>query len=223
MAGFNPMPSSIQIGRMLRRVPPVGGIGFKSGVTQKPFPLKRATGGGIPDSPMTPVVGAINTSTPGRADYHPTHVPPGSYVMPADIVSQIGEGNTAAGQSILAKMFLPAQAQNAGMTTKLMSQNAPYGAGGAPYGAQMKNMPGRGLPPPRHPKPLEAHGGVVPNTSSPGTPINISGGEFVIPPEEVKRRGRGDVDHGHEILDALINQLRAEHIKTLKNLPGPAQ
>ena len=83
---------------MLSRAPSVGGIAFKSGVTQKPFPLKRADGGGIPDSPMTPVIGAINTATPGRADAHPTHVPPGSYVMPADIVSHLGDGNTAAGQ-----------------------------------------------------------------------------------------------------------------------------
>ena len=110
-SGFNPEPSSIQISRMLRRPPPIGGIAFKSGVTQKPFPLKRADGGGIPDNPMTPVIGAINTATPGRADAHPTHVPPGSYVMPADIVSMMGEGNTAAGQQILAKMFLPLQAQ----------------------------------------------------------------------------------------------------------------
>ena len=59
--------------------------------------------------------------------------------------------------------------------------------------------------------------------SKPGTPINISGGEFVIPPDEVKRRGRGDINLGHEILDRWVNQLRAEHIKTLKQLPGPAK
>ena len=154
MPGFNPIPSSIQISRMLRRQPPIGGIAFKSGVTQHPFPLKRADGGGIPDSPLSPVIGAINTTTPGRADAHPTHVPPGSYVMPADIVSMMGEGNTAAGHAMLAKMFLPLKAQS-GQQITLMGQHAPYGATGAPYGAQMPPAPhggGLGIPsPPRPP------------------------------------------------------------------------
>jgi hypothetical protein len=245
MPGFNPIPSSIQIGRMLRRQPSIGGIGFKSGVTQKPFPLKRADGGGIPDHPETPVIGAINTDTPGRADSHPTHVPPGSYVMPADIVSAIGEGNTAAGQQMLAKIFLPMEAAS-GQQIALMGQRAPFGATGAPYGAQMPNLKTKPMKPPRFPAPYvptqpkfpsfgpQAHGGVVggepgaqelgrEGVGRGGTPINISGGEFVVPPDEVKRRGRGDIEHGHEILDAWVNHLRAEHIKTLKKLPGPAK
>jgi hypothetical protein len=235
MPGFNPEPSSIQISRMLRRQPPIGGIAFKSGVTQHPFPLKRADGGGIPDSPLSPVIGAINTDTPGRADAHPTHVPPGSYVMPADIVSMMGEGNTAAGVKFLAKMFLPLSAQS-GKQTTLMGQGAPYGATGAPYGAQMPDLRARAMPPPHYPAPYvppqpklpsfgtQAAGGAVPvEEGKPGTPINISGGEFVVPPAEVKRRGMGDIDLGHEILDKWVKDLRAEHIKTLKRLPGPAK
>ena len=155
MPGFNPIPSSIQISRMLRRQPPVTGIAFKSGVTQHPFPLKRATGGGIPDHPASPVIGAINTATPGRADAHPTHVPPGSYVMPADIVSSMGEGNTAAGQKILAKMFLPLQAQG-GNQIALMGQHAPFGAGGAPFGAQGPDLKAKAMGPPRAPGALRA-------------------------------------------------------------------
>ena len=162
--------------------------------------------------------------------------------MPADIVSMIGEGNTGAGQAILAKMFLPMQAQS-GKQISLMAQHAPFGAAGsAPYGAQMPHLPVKPMPPPRPPAPPEqgvyapippsgthAHGGIVPpgqpaeEGPRPGTPINISGGEFVVPPNEVKRRGRGDVNRGHEILDAWVRQLRAEHIKTLKKLPGPAK
>ena len=225
---FNPIPSSIQIGRMLRRAPPVGGIAFKSGITQHPFPLKRAGGGAIPDNPMTPVIGAINTATPGRADAHPTHVPPGSYVIKAEDVAHIGDGNTAAGQQILAKMFLPLQAQT-GSLTALMGQKAPYGASGAPFGAQMPGLKAQSMPPPSFPRPYvppqppQAQGGAVPGQGAPGTPINISGGEFVVPAEEVKRRGRGDVNRGHEILDAWVNHLHQEHIKTLKKLPGPAK
>jgi hypothetical protein len=249
MAGFNPVPSSIQISRMLRRAPSVGGIAFKSGVTQRPFALKKALGGGIaesaiPDHPFKPVIGAINTDTPGRTDDHPTHVPPGSYVMPADIVSSLGQGNTGAGQQILARIFLPLQAQS-GEQTEMMAQAAPYGATGAPFGAQVPHLPSKAKGPPRialrpqtpgQPQTMiQARGGVVPGEPGsqfldrvsgrvkPGTPINISGGEFVVPPEEVERRGRGDIDRGHEILDAWVNHLRAEHIKTLKKLPGPAK
>jgi hypothetical protein len=215
---------------MLRRQPPIGGIAFKSGVTQRPFPLKRATGGGIPevipDDPSTPVIGGINTATPGRADAHPTHVPKGSYVMPAHIVSMMGEGNTAAGLAMLTKMFLPLKAQ-AGQQITMMGQHAPYGATGAPYGAQMPGLhmgPGVGIPsPPR--APVQYAGGAVPGQPDEalGTPINISGGEFVIPPDEVKRRGQGNINLGHEVLDRWVNDLQAHHIKTLKRLPGPAK
>jgi hypothetical protein len=45
----------------------------------------------------------------------------------------------------------------------------------------------------------------------------------VISPAEVKRRGGGDITHGHKILDAYVKSVRADHIKTLKSLPGPAQ
>jgi hypothetical protein len=242
MPGFNPIPSSIQISRMLRRPPAVGGIGFHSGIKQAPFPLKRALGGSIPDNPMTPVIGAINTATPGRADAHPTHVPPGSYVMPADLVSMIGEGNTAAGQAMLAKMFLPIQAQSTNPIAQM--RGGPPGGGGAPFGAEMPGLRSKPMGPPRPIEPtivgepkypiyagpgkqgpnfVQAHGGVVQGSpDQPGTPINISGGEFVIPPQEVKRRGRGDINRGHEILDAWMKDLRQEHIKTLKKLPGPA-
>jgi hypothetical protein len=195
----------------------------------RPFGLRRALGGGIPDSPMTPVIGGINTATPGRADSHPTHVPPGSYVVSAEDVAHIGDGNTAAGLQLLGKMFLPLQAQG-GQQISMMGQSAPYGGGGAPYGAQMPHLATSAMRPPRAPPPympqqpkIEAQGGGVPSDGKPGTPINISGGEFVIPPNEVKRRGRGDIALGHEILDAWVNHLRQEHIQTLKKLPGPAQ
>lgn len=59
---------------------------------------KRAKGGAVH-------IGPITGSTGGRADKVPMHVPEGSYVVPADVVSGLGEGNTDAGQRAIAKMF----------------------------------------------------------------------------------------------------------------------
>ena len=43
--------------------------------------------------------------TPGRADKLPINVKSGSYVIPADVVSGMGQGNSKAGSTILSKMF----------------------------------------------------------------------------------------------------------------------
>jgi len=50
-------------------------------------------------------VGPIHSPVAGRTDHLPMHVPSGAYVIPADIVSALGEGNTMAGFRILNKMF----------------------------------------------------------------------------------------------------------------------
>jgi hypothetical protein len=58
--------------------------------------------------PATPIggasklhTGAIKAPVAGRTDHLPMHVPSGSYVIPADIVSAIGEGNTEHGFDII--------------------------------------------------------------------------------------------------------------------------
>jgi hypothetical protein len=73
---------------------------------------KKASGG-IPD-PLTNSdvpdraahdsrahVGPIHAAVAGRTDHLNMHVPAGSYVIPADIVSSLGEGNTDAGHDVL--------------------------------------------------------------------------------------------------------------------------
>ena len=57
---------------------------------------KRARGGHV---------GALKGATPGRADALPVDVPDGAYVIPADVVSALGDGNTAAGFEHLKRMF----------------------------------------------------------------------------------------------------------------------
>lgn len=63
-------------------------------------------------------VGPIHSGVAGRTDHLPMHVPSGSYVIPADIISAMGEGNTIAGFRHMRRMF----------------GGEPYGQGSAPYG-----------------------------------------------------------------------------------------
>jgi hypothetical protein len=45
--------------------------------------------------------GLIHSATPGRADLVPAKLRRGSYIIPADVVSGLGEGNTMAGAQML--------------------------------------------------------------------------------------------------------------------------
>ncbi len=119
------------------------------------------------------LVGPVVGATGGREDALPVDVPHGSFVVPADVVSHLGTGNSLAGMERLKEKF------------------------------------GEAAPRSR------ADGGAV--------PIRISDGEFVVSPEQVAKIGGGDMERGHKVLDQLIIKLRADHIKTLKSLPGPAK
>lgn len=63
-----------------------------------------------PDEKQTMVdgkihAGAIDSPVAGRTDHLPVHVASGSYVIPADIISAMGEGNTAAGFRVAKMIF----------------------------------------------------------------------------------------------------------------------
>lgn len=62
----------------------------------------RADGG---EASAKTFVGPIHSLVAGRTDHLPMNVPSGSYVIPADIVSALGEGNTMAGFRILNEVF----------------------------------------------------------------------------------------------------------------------
>jgi len=88
----------------------------------------RAFGGHTPQfmSPPKPVgikphVGPIHSPVAGRTDHLPMHVPSGAYVIPADIISAMGEGNTMAGFKIMNEIAR----QYGGIPQK-------YAGGGAP-------------------------------------------------------------------------------------------
>ena len=50
-------------------------------------------------------VGPIHSNVAGRTDHLPINVPSGAYVIPADIISAMGEGNTMAGFQIANDVF----------------------------------------------------------------------------------------------------------------------
>jgi len=136
-------------------------------------------------------VGPIHSPVAGRTDHLPMHVPSGSYVIPADIISAMGEGNTMAGFKHMRRMFAGAPYGGDG--------DVPYGGSGGPYD-----------------EPLKARGG-----STQSVPIVAAGGEYVLAPHEVKYAGGGDLDAGHRVLDDFVKRYRSQTIKTLSKLPGP--
>ena len=154
--------------------------------------------------------GAIRSSVAGRTDHLPIHVPSGAYVIPADIISGMGEGNTDAGFKVAKSIFsqpmygagAKAPAYGAAPTPYAENPNMAYEQKlDAPYGMDM---------------PAKAAGG-----EADAAPIVAAGGEYVIHPEDVRRLGGGDLDAGHRELDRFVKMYRKHLIDTLKKLPGP--
>ena len=137
-------------------------------------------------------VGPIHSPVAGRTDHLPVHVPSGSYVIPADIISAMGEGNTMAGFKVANTIF-----------SKIPN---------------MQGMPGAdaqlGLPS------KKAAGGETASMGSP-VPVVVAGGEYVISPEDVTHMGEGDLDAGHRVLDSFVLKMRKKTVDTLKKLPAP--
>lgn len=164
----------------------------------------RADGGAADHGKLH--TGPIHSAVAGRTDHLPMHVQSGAYILPADIVSALGEGNTMAGFKIAKNMF----------SSFDRTGGNPYGESGLPYGAKdAAPYDAKGLPY-GVPEPRKARGG-----PSSGVPIVAAGGEYSIHPDDVTRIGHGSLDDGHKILDEFVRQFRASTVKTLKNLPGP--
>lgn len=148
--------------------------------------------------------GMIKSGVPGRTDKIHMNVPAGSYVLPADIPSALGQGNSVAGGRILQKMF----------------SSGPLG---------MSPMRGMGRPNFGHmgvpgPRPLSMGNKKFPYATGGATdtvPIVAAGGEFTIHPDVVKDIGHGDIKAGHRVLDKFVLKVRKEHIKTLRKLKPP--
>jgi hypothetical protein len=168
---------------------------------------ESARGGLHMPKPKMPKMGPIHSAVAGRTDHLPMHVPSGSYVIPADIVSAMGEGNTMAGFKNIKRIF---------GGTPYGVKGGPYGQGAMPYG-QRAGLPYEATSAP--------YGMDLPGKAAGGetdaVPIVAAGGEYVLSPEEVRKVGNGDLETGHKVLDAFIKRYRKETIDTLKKLPGP--
>ena len=135
--------------------------------------------------------GMIKSSIPGRTDKIPMSVPPGSYILPADVPSALGEGNTMAGEKILGAMF----------------NSGPYSQGARSFAGKKAGR--------------FADGGTAEQTENEDIPIIAAGGEYVIHPEQVAAIGNGDMKAGHKVLDKFVLSVRKKNIDTLKKLKPP--
>lgn len=147
--------------------------------------------------------GFLHTAGPGRTDN--LHIKPvsNSYVLPSDVVSGSGQGNSLSGSKAI----------QAAIST------FPHGVSATSVGHRF------GAPKPPHIGAPMAKGG-KPNVAN----IIAAGGEEVLSPEQVEAIGRyfggdkhpdGAIAHGHSILDKLVLHVRGRTIKELKGLRGP--
>jgi hypothetical protein len=142
--------------------------------------------------------GFLHSPVPGRTDKLPISVQGGAYVLPADHVAALGQGNSLAGANIVNKMF----------------KMGPYGTPLGGLHAGRSNVPRLNL----NVKPPKFERG----GHSKHVPIIAAGGEIVIPPDKIKEKF-GSLDHGHRALDEWVVRTRKHHIKTLKKLKPPKQ
>jgi hypothetical protein len=150
-----------------------------------------------------PGVHLINSSeVAGRTDRIPMRARTGSFVLPADVVSGLGQGNTNAGAKMWGQMIShsigPMGVQNA---IRQRTLRAPALRG---FGARSST---KGF----------ADGGEVDDL----TPIVTAGGEALVDPEIVCALGEGDPDRGKEVLINSVMTVRGHTIKHLKKLPRP--
>lgn len=190
VAGGMPMPATA--------APKVGLNGVMSG----PAGARPLARGGLASTikaskPVGLTTGPLVSHVPGRTDLHFTHVPSGSYVIPADIVSGHGEGNTLAGMHKLHSLF---KMDGGGTHLSKLKAGAAHAKGGSAHHHVGK------------PVPVKLAGGeiVVP-------PENVH--------ETMQRihNKKMTLDQAHQEMDKWIVNERKKLRKTLAKLPGPVK
>jgi hypothetical protein len=162
------------------------GCSSQGGVAGHGLPMQHFADGGF-----------VNSSVPGRTDRIPTSVATDSYVIPADVVAGLGQGNSLAGAHMM-DMILKT----------------------GPYGTTLPRM-NHGANLPRPPAPYNENTALAKGGKSGKADVVIAGGEYVVKPQTIFRIGNGSMARGHKILDDFCKKMRAHNIKTLKRLPNP--
>ncbi len=146
--------------------------------------------------------GFVNSGVGGRTDRLPVAVAANSFIIPADVVSGVGQGNSLAG-------------------ARYWSQALGVG----PWGISMPAHT-RGLGPPRPPG---VSGGVTHELfgyDEGGRPhktasVLLAGGEIAVPPDIVQRIGGGDMTEGHRRMREAVSRARKFAIARSSALPPP--
>ncbi len=170
------------------------------------LPLQGAPGEGSQENVYA---GPLHSHVPGRTDKINLNVKPGSYVVPADVVSILGEGNTLAGTVVLRAMF-----GQKGLTGKVKPPE------GRPNLMERRLEHHQMIPHMQGITSGYAEGGDADPRTQGAAPVVVAGGEHIIGPEEIKAK-YGDLAHGHKSLDELVKAARTYEIKRLKNAPPP--
>ena len=102
----------------------------------------RDTSGAYFDRKLAHGSGLVTGLTSGRGDHISATVPKGAYVVPADVVSGMGGGNTAAGGHMLSKMM-----PGTGQGMRFASGGI---AGGTPVPVNIQISPGEFVVHPEH-------------------------------------------------------------------------
>ncbi len=155
--------------------------------------------------------GYLGGTGPGRTDILPITVGGGSYVLPADHLAAIGQGNNTAGAAKISQMF---GSGPGGMPLRHFSGHITQPR--APtMGMRMPKMGSMGTSATSLGKIGFAVGGV-------GKPTKIiaAHGEYVLSPEQIIAK-YGSLEKGHRALDKWVMETRKKHIKTLRNLKPP--
>lgn len=148
--------------------------------------------------------GFLAGSTMGRADAVRTTSPAGAYILPADVVAGLGEGNSMAGARVVDEML----------------KSGPWGT------SPVSQRRGSGPPRPpaiRAPQQDAKGGGVKGDVPAGRVPVLLSHGEYEVSVPDVVKIGGGNLKRGHKILDEFVLHQRKKHIAKLKSLPGPVK
>lgn len=174
-------------GRVSRRA---GGGGMSPSMDFPSWTRMQAHGEDTHPSGLIPGMGG------GRQDNVAMNLAPHSHVIPADVVSGLGSGNTGAGASNLESALHT-----------------------GPFGTSLPKVPRapKMSAAPRMPK-LAKGGG-----AESGVKTLVSSGEYIVHPDDVRRIGGGDFDKGHDWLDRFIVHSRKQIIAHQRKLPPPVK